>query len=84
MNGSPLRLDSGKLGNFLRNLSNIKGLTNEFRGSGSDEIINFLKTKVSKYSLPRKVHIIDTMPLTVIQKVDKKKLREMAIQSANS
>lgn len=46
-----------------------------------NKVINFLKTKVPKYSIPQRVHIIDKMPLTAVQKVDKKLLREMAIHS---
>jgi long-chain acyl-CoA synthetase len=51
----------------------------EFKNKiSSDEIINFVKERVAKYAVPKVVKIIDTMPLTEVQKVDKKQLREMA------
>lgn len=42
------------------------------------EIIEFLKKRVARYAVPRMVRIIDNMPLTEVQKVNKKLLREMA------
>ncbi|HOO73151.1 MAG TPA: AMP-binding protein [Spirochaetota bacterium] len=54
---------------------------NEFKGSlDSSEIISYLKEKVPKYAIPKKVFIIDEIPLTEVQKVDKKKLRKLAIE----
>ena len=51
----------------------------EFKNKiSSDEIINFVKERVAKYAVPKVVKIIDTMPLTEVQKVNKKLLREMA------
>jgi len=44
----------------------------------SQEIIDYLKQRVAKYAVPRVVHIIDSMPLTEVHKVNKKLLREMA------
>jgi long-chain acyl-CoA synthetase len=37
-----------------------------------------MKDRVAKYAVPKVVKIIDTMPLTEVQKVNKKLLREMA------
>lgn len=45
-----------------------------------DEIISYLKEKVPKYAIPRKIFIVDEIPLTEVQKVDKKKLRKQAIE----
>jgi len=39
-----------------------------------NDIISYLKSKVAKYAVPKKVYIIDHIPLTKIQKVDKKEL----------
>ncbi len=47
--------------------------------SGND-FIKFLSTRVAKYAVPKKVMIIDEMPLTEVQKLNKKLVREMAIK----
>jgi long-chain acyl-CoA synthetase len=49
-----------------------------------EEIIDYLKQKVAKYAVPKVVHIIDTMPLTEVHKVNKKLLREMAAKDQGS
>ena len=41
-------------------------------------VINYLKNTVAKYAVPKVVRIVDTLPLTEVQKVDKKQLRQMA------
>jgi acyl-CoA synthetase (AMP-forming)/AMP-acid ligase II len=52
----------------------------EFKSSiTEDEIITYLKEKVPKYAVPRRVLNVDEIPLTEVQKVDKKKLRKQAI-----
>ncbi len=43
-----------------------------------EEIIEFLKERVAKYAVPRAVKIVEEMPLTEVQKLDKKKMRSMA------
>ena len=43
-----------------------------------DEVLQFLKEKVTPYAMPRFVKFIDSMPLTEVQKVNKKLLREWA------
>jgi acyl-CoA synthetase (AMP-forming)/AMP-acid ligase II len=45
-----------------------------------DDFIKFLSTRVAKYAVPKKVMIIDQMPLTEVQKLNKKLVREMAIR----
>jgi acyl-CoA synthetase (AMP-forming)/AMP-acid ligase II len=45
-----------------------------------DDFISFLSTRVAKYAVPKKVMIIDQMPLTEVQKLNKKVIREMAIK----
>ncbi len=43
-----------------------------------EDIINFLKEQVAKYAVPKAVEIVENMPLTEVQKLDKKKVRAMA------
>jgi acyl-CoA synthetase (AMP-forming)/AMP-acid ligase II len=43
-------------------------------------VIDYLAEHVAKYAVPKVVSIIDEMPLTPVQKVDKKALREMAAE----
>jgi len=42
-----------------------------------EKVINYLKNTVAKYAVPKVVRIVDTLPLTEVQKVDKKQLRQM-------
>ncbi|MDA8404152.1 MAG: AMP-binding protein [Desulfobacteraceae bacterium] len=42
-------------------------------------IIHYLKEKVPKYAVPKKVYIVDEIPLTEVQKINKKELRKQAI-----
>ncbi|RJP89354.1 MAG: AMP-dependent synthetase [Desulfobacteraceae bacterium] len=44
-----------------------------------DAIIDYLKEKVPKYAVPKKVCIVDEIPLTEVQKINKKELRKQAI-----
>ncbi len=44
-----------------------------------DDIIAFLKDKVAKYAVPKLVRIVEEVPLTDVQKVDKKKIRTMIL-----
>jgi long-chain acyl-CoA synthetase len=43
-------------------------------------IIDYLKSHVAKYAVPKVVRIVDNMPLTEVQKINKKLLRQMAEQ----
>ena len=45
-----------------------------------EKVINYLKNTVAKYAVPKVVRIVNTLPLTEVQKVDKKQLRKMAEQ----
>ncbi|MFP4039506.1 MAG: AMP-binding protein [Desulfosudaceae bacterium] len=40
------------------------------------EIINYAKEHLSPYEIPKRVHIIEEMPLTTVGKIDKKVLRK--------
>lgn len=46
----------------------------------AEDFITFLSTRVARYAIPKKVMIIDQMPLTEVQKLNKKLIREMAIR----
>ena len=49
----------------------------EYKGKVSEkDIIDFLKGKVKPYAVPKYVEFRDTLPLTVVMKLFKKKLRE--------
>jgi acyl-CoA synthetase (AMP-forming)/AMP-acid ligase II len=43
-------------------------------------VINYLKNKLPKYAIPKRVIFLDEMPLTAIQKIDKKKLKKLAAE----
>jgi len=44
------------------------------------DVIDYLKTRVAKYAIPQKVFIVDRIPLTEVQKINKKELRKMALE----
>ncbi|MGQ9842605.1 MAG: AMP-binding protein [Spirochaetota bacterium] len=43
------------------------------------DIIDFMKIKVAKYAVPKYVKIVNELPRTAVQKIDKKVLRQWAI-----
>lgn len=47
-----------------------------------EDIISYLKERVAKYAIPRKVIFVDELPLTEVQKVNKKYLRKLALETA--
>lgn len=46
----------------------------------SQDLKNFLFDKLAHYQLPREIWIIDQMPLTAVNKIDKQKLKSLAEQ----
>jgi acyl-CoA synthetase (AMP-forming)/AMP-acid ligase II len=44
------------------------------------DVTSFLKAKVAKYAVPKFVKIVDDLPRTAVEKVDKKLLRQIAIE----
>ena len=56
----------------------IEPRQNQAKNINEAKIVEYLKAKVAKYAVPKKVFFLDSMPLTAVQKVDKKVLREMA------
>jgi acyl-coenzyme A synthetase/AMP-(fatty) acid ligase len=49
----------------------------------SEDIILFLENKLARYQLPRQIWILDTMPLSAVNKIDKQRLKELAEQNLN-
>jgi acyl-CoA synthetase (AMP-forming)/AMP-acid ligase II len=45
-----------------------------------DEIVDYLRSRIAKYAVPKFVRIIEEIPLTEVQKLDKKAVRKMAIK----
>ncbi|MBU0993694.1 MAG: acyl--CoA ligase [Proteobacteria bacterium] len=53
----------------------------EYKGKIKEEdVIEFLKSKIAKYAVPKMVRFVDEMPLTEVQKLNKKVIRQMAIE----
>lgn len=48
------------------------------------QIISYLKEKVAKYAVPKHVFIVDEIPLTEVQKVNKKQLKQMALDDCST
>ena len=46
-----------------------------------NDIQNFLKERIAKYAMPKIIKIVDQMPLTPVEKIDKKVLKHMLIDS---
>jgi long-chain acyl-CoA synthetase len=42
-----------------------------------DELVEFAKAKLGRYKYPREVRVVDSIPLTPVLKVDRKKLRAL-------
>lgn len=48
------------------------------------QIISYLKEKVAKYAIPKKVFIVDKIPLTEVQKINKKLLKQIALEDCKT
>lgn len=44
------------------------------------DILQYLQSKIAKYAVPKFIKIIDDIPRTAVEKIDKKVLREIAIK----
>ncbi len=44
------------------------------------DVISYLEAKVAKYAVPKFVKIVDDLPRTAVEKVDKKLLRQIAVE----
>jgi acyl-CoA synthetase (AMP-forming)/AMP-acid ligase II len=49
-----------------------------------EQIISYLREKVAKYAVPKKVFIVDKIPLTEVQKIDKKQLKQIALEDCKT
>jgi acyl-CoA synthetase (AMP-forming)/AMP-acid ligase II len=49
-----------------------------------ERIISYLRENVAKYAVPRKVFIVDKIPLTEVLKVDKKQLKQIALDDCRT
>jgi acyl-CoA synthetase (AMP-forming)/AMP-acid ligase II len=56
----------------------IEPSVNGSRKITEELVIDYLRTKVAKYAVPKAVKIINKMPLTEIHKLNKKEIRKMA------
>ena len=45
-----------------------------------DDLVAFGKDRLGGYKYPREIHVVETLPLTPVGKVDRKALRELLIQ----
>ncbi len=70
----PERPGSERVKVFIQPKPEFKDKVNE------QDIIGYLQQKVAKYAVPKGVTFLDEMPLTEVQKVNKKYLREMELQ----
>ena len=43
-----------------------------------NEILNFLRERLANYKVPKKIHIIDSMPMLAIGKIDRTNLKRLA------
>ena len=68
----PERQGSERICVFVEPLSGCEQSVTE------EKIIDYLKNTVAKYAVPKVVRIVDAIPLTEVQKVDKKQLRRIA------
>ena len=55
----------------------------EYQGSLTEQAItDYLRSKVAKYAVPKLVRIVEQMPLTEVQKVNKKVIRALAVEES--
>jgi acyl-CoA synthetase (AMP-forming)/AMP-acid ligase II len=48
------------------------------------QIIAYLKAKVARYAVPKNVFIVDEIPMTEVQKIDKKLIKQMALNDSRT
>ena len=49
-----------------------------------DDLVAFAKERIGGYKYPREMHIVPSLPLTPVGKVDRKKLRERIREEATT
>jgi long-chain acyl-CoA synthetase len=52
------------------------------RESTSQELVEWARQRIGGYKYPREIHVVDSIPLTSVGKVDRKALRTLARSSA--
>jgi len=52
--------------------------------AGTDDLVAFAKERIGGYKYPREVHVVPSLPLTPVGKVDRKKLRERLREEATA
>ena len=50
----------------------------------TDDLVAFAKERIGGYKYPREVHVVPSLPLTPVGKVDRKKLRERLREEATA
>ena len=50
----------------------------------TDDLVAFAKERIGSYKYPREVHVVPSLPLTPVGKVDRKKLRERLREEATA
>ena len=48
-------------------------------GVSADELVAWARERIGGYKYPREVHIIDSIPLTAVGKLDRKALRGLLL-----
>lgn len=73
----PERPGSERVRVFIQPKPEAKGKVTE------QEIIDYLSKKIAKYAVPKSVVFLEEMPLTEVEKVNKKYLREIELREAD-
>ena len=55
----------------------IKCHASEMNQCSQDDILAYLKSRIAKYAMPKIIKFVDNIPLTEVQKVDKKQIRKL-------
>ena len=74
--------DQARPGNDIVNLFVQVSDTPQAKGEDAlrEEITQFCRENMAPYKVPKKIHFIEQIPVTPVGKLDKKKLREVALQ----
>nr|MDP9491472.1 acyl-CoA synthetase [Actinomycetota bacterium] len=49
---------------------------------GADELVAWSKERIGGYKYPREVHVVPSLPLTPVGKIDRKALRARILEEA--
>jgi acyl-CoA synthetase (AMP-forming)/AMP-acid ligase II len=73
---SVIAIDDTEFGHVLSAFIELK--ENEFKPT-KDDLKMWIKTKVSKFEVPKRIEIVDAIPYTPTGKIDRKKLKDLLI-----